>query len=70
MVKLPELSLDKNADIKDVNDVDAIANWPVGYKEMENWESPRIMSTHLHERMFPPDAWKKKVKVKKSFNVL
>ena len=70
MVKLFELSLDINADIKDVHDVDAIPNWPVGYKEMENWESPRIISSHLHERFFPPDAWKKKVKVKKSCNGL
>ena len=63
MVRRPALSMDVNADIKSMNDPDAIAKWPVGYKEMEKWESPRIIISHLHERFFPPDAWKKKVKV-------
>ncbi|XP_072051234.1 sulfotransferase 1C2-like [Amphiura filiformis] len=34
-----------------------------GYKHMEEWESPRVMMSHLMHRFLPPQIWEKKTKV-------
>ena len=50
--------------IADMVNPDAITReTPPGYKLIDSWESPRVIPTHLDQRIFPPDAWKKKAKV-------
>ncbi|XP_072051233.1 sulfotransferase 1E1-like [Amphiura filiformis] len=34
-----------------------------GYKHMEEWESPRVMVSHLMHRFLPPQIWEKKAKI-------
>ncbi|XP_072051232.1 sulfotransferase 1C2-like [Amphiura filiformis] len=34
-----------------------------GYKHMEEWESPRVMMSHLMHRFLPPQIWEKKAKI-------
>ncbi|XP_072029691.1 sulfotransferase 1C2-like [Amphiura filiformis] len=34
-----------------------------GHKYMEEWESPRVMNSHLMLRFLPPQIWEKKAKV-------
>ncbi|XP_072050084.1 sulfotransferase 1B1-like [Amphiura filiformis] len=53
-----------NGDLRTIQDnTDAVAASPAGYEIMDSWESPRIISTHMHERHMPPDAWTKKAKI-------
>ena len=50
--------------IMNMTNPDAITQeTPPGYKVVDTWESPRVVATHLDQRLFPPDAWKKKAKV-------
>ncbi|XP_072050677.1 sulfotransferase 1E1-like [Amphiura filiformis] len=44
-------------------DEEAMKTTPPGYKLINNWESPRVMATHLIEKFLPPDVWRKNVKV-------
>ena len=41
------------------NNLEAIEAAEPGYKVIDTWKSPRVIPTHMHERFFPPDAWKK-----------
>ena len=44
-------------------DLEAIDKATPGYKVIDGWKSPRIISTHMGRNLFPPDGLRKKVKV-------
>ena len=62
MVTGLEVSLG-SLDLKTAFDLEAIAKEKVGYEAVDGWTSPRVIPTHLNERHFPPDVWKRKAKV-------
>ena len=39
-----------------------------GYKYIEEWESPRVIATHLMHRFMPLKVWEKKAKVRLSYH--